>query len=70
MGLKEIECYIPESPLEKDDLDELNIRLNRATGEWDYDVLKDWDINNLMEWGFTPEELTIELPEQDQPEPR
>lgn len=61
MGVKEIECYVPDTELSKRDVDELNIRLNRNLGEWDYDILaNDWDANDLMEWGFTPEELSLD----------
>jgi ParB-like chromosome segregation protein Spo0J len=39
---------------------ELNIRLNRAVGEWDWDILKDFfDKDDLMAWGFTEEELLL-----------
>jgi DNA modification methylase len=53
---------------------ELNIRLNKNTGEFDWDVLKDqFDKLDLESWGFTQEELSvfddeIELPD-DEPVP-
>lgn len=55
---KEIECYIPSEHLDEKDLEELNIRLNKNTGEWDYDILaNEWNYNDLIEWGFTSNEL-------------
>jgi DNA modification methylase len=63
LGHKEIECFVPDQELTEKDIDELCIRLNRATGEWDFDLLKDWEMNELMEWGFTPEELTENMPD-------
>ena len=38
---------------------ELNIRLNRNTGEWDWDALaNNFDTAELSEWGFTDNQLT------------
>ena len=43
---------------------ELNIRLNKNTGEWDMDNLANFfDMEELMEWGFEEDELI--LPEED-----
>jgi len=37
---------------------ELNIRLNKNSGEWDYDALANYfDVGELTEWGFTDENL-------------
>ena len=70
MKLKEIECFVPDHMLEPEEVDELNIRLNKNTGDWDYDVLKDWDPDKLVDWGFNLEELgqSIEeiLPEDEE----
>lgn len=58
MGLKEIDCWIPDKLLDENDVDELNIRLNKNIGEWDWDVLaNEWNISDLIEWGFTTDEL-------------
>lgn len=60
MGLKEIECYVPDRNLTEKEIEELNIRLNRNTGEWDFETLANkWDIEDLQSWGFTEEELGI-----------
>ena len=41
-------------------VEELNIRLNKNTGEWDWDILaNDWEVDDLLAWGFTEEELSI-----------
>jgi len=57
--IKEIECWVPDQEISEKDIDELNIRLNKNTGDWDYDILADqWEVNDLLEWGFTEEELT------------
>jgi len=49
---------------------ELNIRLNKNLGEWDYDLLKDFDESLLKDIGFDSQELDeiynidIDTPEQ------
>ena len=60
-GLKEVECWVPDSPLDQRALDEMNIRLNKNTGEWDFDILANsWEITDLFEWGFTADELQFD----------
>lgn len=36
---------------------ELNLRLNKNTGEWDIDLLKGFDINKLIDVGFDDQDL-------------
>ena len=49
---------VVEVSLPLDQEKELNIRLNRNTGEWDYDALANYfDVGELTEWGFTDDEL-------------
>ncbi len=49
--------YIDLSP-EKER--ELNIRLNKNTGEWDFDQLANYfDNEDLIDWGFSEEELQV-----------
>ena len=39
---------------------ELNIRLNRNTGEWNFDVLaNNFEIDELLDWGFENYELGV-----------
>lgn len=38
---------------------ELNLRLNRNTGDWDFEMLKDFDINLLLDVGFDDSDLSI-----------
>jgi ParB-like chromosome segregation protein Spo0J len=61
MKAKNVECYVPDSPLTDKEIEELNIRLNKNTGEWDFDMLaNEWDEADLFEWGFTEQELHCE----------
>lgn len=56
--VKEVECWMPDRTLTDDEVDELCIRHNKNTGEWDWDVLADqWDPTDLVDWGFTVNEL-------------
>jgi DNA modification methylase len=58
LQVKEVECWVPDRHLEEKEVDELNIRLNKNTGDWDWDILaNEWEIKELLDWGFTEEEL-------------
>ncbi len=58
--IKTVECWVPEEQLDQKQVDELNVRLNKNLGEWDFDILaNEWDLNDLIEWGFTAKELEI-----------
>ena len=53
---KTVPCV--EVDLTPDKERELNIRLNKNSGEWDYDALANYfDVGELTEWGFTDENL-------------
>lgn len=68
MGHKKVEVYVPVTTLTPQQVDELNIRLNRNTGEWDYDMLaNEYEIGDLVYYGFTTEQL-VSLPTLDDPE--
>lgn len=59
MGEKEVEVYVADRQLDQKDVDELNIRLNRNAGEWDFDILaNEWEMDDLLDFGFTLEELS------------
>ena len=54
----EVPCLELDLSLDKEK--ELNIRLNKNVGEWDYDILANlFDFNDLMDWGFTDEDLKL-----------
>ena len=56
MGNKTVPVFYIDLDLVREK--ELNIRLNRAVGDWDWDVLKEFfDKDDLMAWGFTENEL-------------
>lgn len=51
LGFKEIPCIVLDLPLEKEK--ELNVKLNKYTGHFDFDKLaNEFDMEKLIEWGF------------------
>jgi hypothetical protein len=59
-GVKEIECWIPDRELSDKEVEELNIRLNKNTGSWDFDLLaNEFELDDLLDWGFSEKELGI-----------
>ena len=55
--IKEIDVRVPSRTLTKKEADELNLRLNKNVGQWDYDILANFDEKLLKEVGFESEEL-------------
>lgn len=54
-----IEVNVPSRPLTDKEVQELNIRHNKNTGDWDFDCLANaWEVTDLLDWGFSEEELT------------
>lgn len=65
MGLKEVECNVPDRDLTDAEIDELTIRLNRNVGEWDWEKLaNDWDLEDLGEWGFVDSDFQFHADEK------
>lgn len=60
MGFSEVECSVCDEQLSDAEVDELNIRLNKNTGDFDYEILaNEWEASDLFNWGFTQEDLGI-----------
>jgi len=62
-GAKEFDCYIPDRELSEKEVQELNVRLNKnIAGEFDFDILaNEFELNDLLEWGFEEKELDLSL---------
>ena len=70
-GHREIECLVSDPDFEwtQENIDELTIRLNKNTGNWDFDILaNEWDIDHLCEWGFKPDDFDDPLPKKKKPQ--
>ena len=64
LGYEDVPCV--EVKLELADEKELNVRLNKNTGEWDFPVLREsFDTSMLIGIGFTAKELGIAESEYD-----
>lgn len=58
-GMEEVPCVEVNLPLNRER--ELNIRLNKNTGEWDMDALSShFDLDELTAWGFEEWELGVQ----------
>jgi len=69
-GSTEVEVWVPDRQLDEKEIEELNIRLNRNNGEWDFDILgNQFEITDLLQWGFLEEDLGLgkqEKPKKEQ----
>lgn len=60
----EIDIRKPNRKLTEKEFEEYLIRSNKNTGSWDMEKLANhFDMNDLVEWGFTESELEINIPE-------
>ena len=60
MGINEVPCV--EIDLTYDREKELNVRLNKNTGDWDFDILNEaFEIEQLLDWGFDNSAIKIDL---------
>lgn len=56
LGFREVPCVEVNLTVERER--ELNIRLNKNTGAWDWDILANlFEVDELVNWGFTDDEL-------------
>ena len=61
----EIDCVVLD--LSKEEERELNIRLNKNTGEFDMDILaNEFDIDELTDWGFKHIDLDLNIDKIDE----
>tara|TARA_R110001592_G_scaffold45201_2_gene144563 strand:+ start:3214 stop:3705 length:492 start_codon:yes stop_codon:yes gene_type:complete len=52
--------------LNEEDEKELNVRLNKNGGQWDIDLLSNFDVVDLKEWGFKDIELGFNIDKIDE----
>lgn len=58
-GEMEVDIRVPSRKLTDDEFVELNLRLNKNLGEWDFDVLANFSEDLLLSVGFDEEELIV-----------
>lgn len=56
LGYKQVPVVFVSLPVEKER--ELNLFMNKAQGEWDFELLKQFDIDMLLETGFDDSDLS------------
>ena len=57
-GNEKIDVRVPNRKLSAAEVREYNIRSNKNAGGWDYDILaNDFEMEDLIEWGFSESEL-------------
>lgn len=63
LGIKEIEVRVPDRLLSDSEVQEAIVRLNKnIAGEWDFNKLaNNFNTEDLIDWGFTPEEMSISV---------
>jgi len=55
---EKIDVRVPNRKLTKDEFEKYNLISNRLSGEWNYDLLKNFKIETLLESGFDDFDLT------------
>ena len=64
-----VDVRVPERELTEREAEELAIRLNKNTGDWDFDALaNNFELDDLLDWGFDKQELDLDLWAGDVPE--
>jgi len=58
LGIEEIDVRVPSKELTIAEETELNIRLNKNVGDWDWKKLKNVELETLLDVGFGAEELS------------
>jgi nitrogen fixation protein len=60
-GVSEVDVRVPDRQLTLDEEKELNLRLNKNLGDWDYDLLNDFPEDMLKDVGFEQGELGYKI---------
>lgn len=59
LGYEDVEVMVPSRELTQEEEKKLNLRLNKNTGSWDFEKLKDMNLELLLDVGFGDEELQV-----------
>src|SRR3989338_726848 len=52
LGIEEVECMVPSRELSLEEERELNLRLNKNTGSWNEELLKEVDMSVVLRFFF------------------
>lgn len=64
-----IDVRVPDRELSIDEMRELNVRLNKNMGAWDFDILaNNFELDDLLDWGFEKSDLDLDLWMPEPPE--
>ena len=55
---EEIDVRVPNRKLTKEEFEKYNLISNKLTGEWNYEILKNFEIGTLLESGFDDSDLS------------
>lgn len=55
--IEKVDVMVPSRELTFEEEQELNLRLNKNLGSWDYDLLQDMDLELLLDVGFSDDDL-------------
>jgi len=58
-GIEEVDVMVPSRELNATEEKRLNLRLNKNTGSWDQEKLRDMGLNLLLDVGFGDEDLQV-----------
>jgi len=64
-GSEITDVRMPNRKLTEEEFDEYNIRSNKNVGEWDYDLLANFDKDLLVDMGWSDKELNDLFPEEE-----
>jgi len=65
----EVEVRVSSQELTEKQREKLTVYLHKgAAGVWDFDTLSEFDLDDLLEWGFDKHELDLDLWAEDAPE--
>ena len=57
LGITEVIALIPDRPLTEEERNNVALESNTNDGDWDFDLLKDFNLDDLLDIGFDADEL-------------
>ena len=57
LGITEVIALIPDRPLTEEERNKVALESNTNDGDWDFDLLKDFNLDDLLDIGFDADEL-------------